>query len=219
MTKKIFYLSIFISSFTFCKKVTKSDNLEHDKILKIDSLANRYLELNRFSGTIVVSKEEEVIYNQSFGFADYESKRPFSDKTAFKVGEITKVITDNLISRLVEQDKFLLTDGLSKFVTEIKSDLTINDLLSSSISEKSNDDYNTLGKLIEKVSGKSYQENLNEYNRDLGLENTYFQKEDSSLAMGYLFHNYRGNELELQKSPSYNLEKAFSSKGLKSYGE
>lgn len=48
------------------------------------------------------------------------------------------------------------------------------------------------------------------------MENTYFQKEDSSVAIGYLFHNYRGKGLELQQSPSFNPEIAFSSKGIKS---
>lgn len=216
MSKKIFYLPIFILTFTFCKKDNKSENLENNKVVKIDSLANRYLELNRFSGTIVVAKGEEIIYNQSFGLADYENKIPFSDITAFKIGEITKIITDNIVHQLIALNKLQLTDNLSKYMEDIKSDLTINDLLSANKSNKNDLEYQTLGKLIEKISGKTFQENLTEYGKGLGLQNTYFQKEDALLAVGYLYHNYRGNGLELQKSPSYNLEKAFSSNGLKS---
>jgi|GEM_PF-1374384 len=215
MIKKIFYLSIFILSFTFCKKETKSVNLENDKNFEIDSLANRYLELNRFSGTIVVAKAGEVIYNQSFGFADYESKRPFSKETTFKVGQITKIVTDDLIRKLVAQDKLLLTDNLSKFDIGVKSELSINDLLATNKSEENDIEYGVLVQLIEKVSGKTYQENLNTYCKDLGLKNSYLQKEDSSLAVGYLYHNYRGNGLELQQSPSVNLDEVFSI-GLKS---
>ena len=137
MTKKLFYLSIFILCFSFCKKKTKLENLENDKIVKIDTLANRYLELNRFSGTIVIAKGDEIIYDHSFGLADYENKRPFSNGTAFKVGEISKLITDNIIGRLVTQDKLQLTDSLSSYLENYNSDLTINDLLSLSVSEKS----------------------------------------------------------------------------------
>ena len=50
----------------------------------------------------------------------------------------------------------------------------------------------------------------------MNLENTYFQRTSSEKAVGYLYHNYRGSGLELQQSPSYNLEEAFSSIGLKS---
>ncbi len=123
------------------------------------------------------------------------------------------------------RDKFQLTDKISKYITEIKSDLTINDVLnhkpnfaieSSDKHERNDLDYNSLGLLIEKISGKSFQENIEEYSKDLGLENTYFQKVDSTLAIGYLYHNYQGNGLELQRSPVSNLENIFSSNGLKS---
>jgi hypothetical protein len=48
------------------------------------------------------------------------------------------------------------------------------------------------------------------------LENTYFQKIDSTIAVGYLYSNYRGNGDELHKSPSSDLNITFSSNGLKS---
>ena len=42
-----------------------------------------------------------IMYNKFFGFSDYENKTVFSDKTAFKVGEITK----NVAYILKEQGK------------------------------------------------------------------------------------------------------------------
>ncbi|MGB1243359.1 MAG: serine hydrolase domain-containing protein, partial [Chitinophagales bacterium] len=198
---------------------TKNKSIEKSKSNRIDSLANRYLELNRFSGTIAVKRSDSVIYHQSFGLADYENKIPFSDKTAFKIGQITELITWSILNKLVKKEKNELSDSVSQYFSELKSDLTVEDLLNQSFyssNTKDEIDFNTLGRLIEKVSGKSYQENIKEYGDDLELENTYFQKEDSSAAIGYLFHNYRGNGLELQKSPSFNPEIAFSSKGIKS---
>ncbi len=239
-----------ILSFLSCKRETnsKSEYLERTKTDKIDSLVNRYLELNRFSGVILVTKEDTIIYSNSFGLADYENKVSFSNKTAFKIGEISELITANIIREMAKKDKFQLSDTISKYIPEIKSGLTITDLLNhktnlptiqliqeqnpelkystveyvnlaiqaSRRSEKSDLDYNILGLLIEKINGRSFQKNIEDYSNDLGLENTYFQKSDSTLAVGYLSHNYQGNGLELQKSPVSNSEIKFSSNGLKS---
>lgn len=126
---KIIYLLFLICFFLSCQKDYKQKNeyLQKEKTDKIDSLANRYLELNRFSGTILIAKENEVIYNNHFGFADYEKKKHFSKNTTLK----------------------------------IKKDSTILD----------------------------------------GKISTHSQNVDTTLAIGYLYDNYRGNGLELHRSP------------------
>ncbi|WP_299126249.1 serine hydrolase domain-containing protein [uncultured Winogradskyella sp.] len=226
LMNKLFYLSFLMISFLACKTETKTgiENLEQLKTEKINSLGNRYLELNRFSGVILVTKGDSILYSNNFGLADYENNKPFSNKTSFRVGKISELIIVNIIREMVIEDKFQLSDNISKYIPETKSELTINDLLnhkpnsvieSSGKSEESDLDYNSLGLLIENISGKSFQENIEEYSNNLELENTYFQKASSDLAIGYLYHNYQGNGLELQKSPVSNSENTFSN-GLKS---
>ena len=107
--KRILYISIFILSLLSCKKDNNSENetIEKSKSHKIDDLANRYLELNRFSGSILVAKDNRIIYNQSFGLADYENEIPFSSKSAFKIGELTKLITSDILHRLKEEKKII----------------------------------------------------------------------------------------------------------------
>ena len=214
MIKKIIYITFFLITFLSCEN--KAQILETDKLKvnKIDSLANRYLELNRFSGQIIVAKNQTVIYNKSFGFADYEKKTPFSNKTAFKIGEISKIITENIILKLAENETIKLTDKVSKYLNAFESEYTINDL----IIDNTDSNTNTLGKLIEKVSGKNYQYNIDEYGKTLKLENTFYNKENSPVAKGYLYNNYRGKGLELHESPTYNLNDVFSSQGIKSTG-
>lgn len=211
---KIILLVISLICICSCKSnnQSKPPYLEEAKALKIDSLANRYLELNRFSGTILVAKNGSEIYNENFGFADYENNIEFSSNTAFKIGEITELVTANIIHGLVKERKINLSDSISKYILEVNPDRTIGELLD----KKSENDFNILGKLIEKVSNRTYQQNIESYSKELELENTFFENTDSSLAVGYLYHNYRGEGLELQKSPTYNREEAFSSKGLKS---
>ncbi|WP_100612739.1 serine hydrolase domain-containing protein [Confluentibacter lentus] len=250
MKNKLFYFCILIFSLISCKKdkESKSEHLKESRIENVHILANRYLELNRFSGVILVSRNNNIIYNESFGFADYESKKPFSDKSIFKIGRISELITENMVQEMANKGDFQLSDSISNYIPEIKTDFTINDLLShnthlpsiqqiqqqnpelkyatiayvnlglksSETSESSDLDYNILGLLIERISGTSFQKSIQNYAANLGLENTYFQKQDTSLAVGYLYNNYRGNGDELYKSPSADLDMTFSSNGIKS---
>lgn len=217
MTHKIIYLTICCFFLLSCKteKETKTPVIEPQKIGQIDSLANRYLELNRFSGTILIAQNETIVYNKSYGMADYKNKTPFSSKTAFKVGEITQIVTHHLVKQLVQAGKVKLTDSLSKYLANFKSEAVVGDVFKPNPTV----DSHVLGKLIEKVSNKSYQKNIEAYGDKLGLKNTYFTKSDPNLAVGYLYHNYRGKGLELQKAPHYNLKTAFSSTGIKSTAE
>jgi CubicO group peptidase (beta-lactamase class C family) len=250
MTANKLLLLILILSFISCNegKKSKSEILDKQKDEKIDSLANRYLELNRFSGVILITKDGTSIFNNKFGLADYENDKPFSNKTTFKIGEISELVTANIIKEMAENGNFQFSDMVSKYLPEIKSEFTIADLLnhqtnlpsiqkiqeqnpelkystvdyanlaiqSSYKSSQSDLNYNILGLLLEEISGKSFQENVEIYSEELSLENTYFQKADSSLAVGYQYNNYLGNGPELQKAPVSNAEISFSSNGLKS---
>jgi hypothetical protein len=214
MTRKIIYAATLILLLLSCKKENKSKvkQLEKEFAEQIDALAYRYLALNRFSGTIVLAKDYRIVYNQSFGLADYENEIPFTPNTAFKVGDITKLITSELITGLINEGKINKTDKVAQYLEELESDIKVVDFTK----HNADIDYNIAGKLIEKISNSSYQENIDAYSKALGLENTYFQKEAAKHAVGYLYHNYRGKGLELEQSPVYNLNEAFCSKGLKS---
>lgn len=222
--------------------------LNNPTTAKIDILAQRYLELERFSGVILITKGDTIIYNNSFGLADYESNIAFSDKTSFKIGKISEVITANIIRKMVEKDAIKLSDKINQYIPEIIAEFTIKDLMehktslpalatvieqnpdipystikftnlaikSSDTAQYSELNYNLLGVLIERQSGKTFQENLQDYSENLGLVNTYFQRLDTALAEGYLHYNHRGKGLELLKSPIYDANIAFSSNGIKS---
>ena len=249
MIRKIIYFSILLFMIPSCtsNSKTNSPTLGIDKINNIDNLANRYLQLGRFSGVILVNQNGSTLYNSNFGLADYENNTHFSDQSAFKIGTISELITANIITNLVEKGSLELTNKVSKYIPEIISDLTINDFLkhetnfptiqqiqrqnpstkysiidfanvataSSKFAERSDLNYNILGMIIEKISNKSFQKNLEQYSQNLDLKNTYYHKIDSNLAVGYTFNN-QGNGLELQKSILTNQEKTHTSNGLKS---
>ncbi|MGB0431157.1 MAG: serine hydrolase domain-containing protein, partial [Bacteroidia bacterium] len=218
MLNKIILSVVVISSFCACnynKKSQKSgDLLGEDKSAKIDSLVMRYHKLNRFSGTVLVAFKGELQYQKHFGLANYENKIPITSTTAFKVGEITELVTLNILKKLVDENKLEMSDSLSQFVQKVGIKASIGDL----VNEKVDVSYNLIGELIEKVSKADYQKNIEDYAKSLGLEHTFFNDEDAVIATGYLYDNIDGKGLKLRKSSSYNLNDAFSSTGLKSTG-
>ncbi len=250
MKSKIIIFSVIAFSSLACQNdpPEEQENLAEAKVAKIDSLANRYLELGRFSGAIVVAKGESVFYQNYFGLADYENNQSFSDRTTFKIGAVSELVTSSIIQQMADDGKIDLTDSISTHIPEINAGFTVGELLnhqanlpsiqsiqesnpeveyatiafanlatnSSETSERSDLGYNILGLLIEEVSGQSFQENVEQYAEERGLENTYFQAEDSTMATGYLYNNYRGNGMELHESPAYNPDVKFSSGGIKS---
>ena len=88
----------------------------------------------QFAGTVLVRLHAKTIYEESFGFADYENRTPFSADSRFEVASVTKTFTAAAILRLRDQQKLSLDDALSKFLPGFpQGDLiTIRHLLSHS---------------------------------------------------------------------------------------
>lgn len=53
---------------------------------EIDKLGQRYTELGRFSGSILVAQNDAVIYHEHFGLADLKKKCPFPGRQLLKQG-------------------------------------------------------------------------------------------------------------------------------------
>ena len=244
----LFILLLFLSAACRHGDTVSQQPIGRAKQSSIDALVNRYLALGRFSGVVVVADSQAVYYSNSFGLAKYEDNTPFSDLTAFKVGKVSELILAQLVEQMAEVGKFALSDKITQHLPEIKTDLTIQDLLTHNTrfpsiksigamhpeqeyttvgyanlaatapnaTGQSDLDYNILALLIEKVSGQSYQKNIAGYSVRLGLENTYFQSQDTALATGYLYYNHRGQGLERTVAPIYDEAIAFGSRGIKS---
>lgn len=213
MVQKIGTILVIIVVFLSCQKdENKGSSMSKSESMKIDSVANRYLALNRFSGNVLIAKNEEVLYNKNYGLADYENNKPFSKNTAFKVGEISQLISNEILLNLLKLNKISSTDKVSKYLPNEDSKIKIEDIFDFAMIDTSN----IAGKLIEKISAKSFQENIENYSSELKLENTFFNKENRPFATGHIYQNFQGNGLKVQKSTSYNLAEAFSSLGLKS---
>ncbi len=92
------------------------------------------VDVNDFSGTVLVTKNDSVLLKQSYGFADYEWNVRNTIDTKFQLASVSKQFTAAAILLLAERGKLSLNDNLSKFFPDYpKADsVTIHMLLSHS---------------------------------------------------------------------------------------
>ncbi|WP_347217158.1 serine hydrolase domain-containing protein [Chryseobacterium sp.] len=144
-------------------------------IARIDSLMKSANQSGAFNGNILVSKNNKIIYNTSFGFTDATKTKKLTPDYRFNIGSITKEFSGVALLQLQEQGKLKITDPVSKYIPELPkwaNEVSVKDLLqyTSGIPNvnwkkiKSNQDVFDDLKLIEKldfVPGAQYDYNMN----------------------------------------------------------
>lgn len=99
---------------------------------KLDNYFNTLERNNKFMGSVAVSKNGELIYSKSVGFADVENKVNANQNSKYRIGSITKSFTAVLILKAAEQKKLNLNQTIDKWFPSIKNakQITIKHLLS-----------------------------------------------------------------------------------------
>src|SRR4029078_10167525 len=84
-----------------------------------------------FNGNILVAENGKIIYQKSFGLADFSNKVENNINTAFPIASISKTITATAVLQLVESGKLKVTDPAKKYLPQFPyPDITIQHLLS-----------------------------------------------------------------------------------------
>ena len=101
---------------------------------RIESYLQPYLEIDHLSGTVLIARGEEVLYERSFGLANFELDVPNTSETLFCIGSINKPLTIVILARMVEAKQLALTDKLAKFLPEFPraDEITVDQLLNHS---------------------------------------------------------------------------------------
>ncbi|MDN4012835.1 serine hydrolase domain-containing protein [Chryseobacterium gambrini] len=176
---------------------------------QIDSVFKKY----QFNGSVAVFKDSVELYRKNQGFADFKDQLKINDSTVFAIGSVSKQFTAALILLQMEQGKLNVDDKVSTYLKEFQNknyeNITIHQLLNhtsglNTLGGKlqfksgtdffySNDGFNTLGKIVEKVSGKSYDENILDLFKEAGMNH-------SSTATSFEGENFAGAFLGNQKN-------------------
>lgn len=82
---------------------------------KIQKYTRAYADAYDFHGAILVSKNNTVLYEEAFGYANKEWTVKNTSTTRFPIASLTKQFTAAAILQLAEQKKLSLDDRLSKY--------------------------------------------------------------------------------------------------------
>lgn len=113
MKKINLILILFLSLNIVAQKNVFNSNQE--KVNQIESLMTKSYERGLFNGNVLISKNNKIIYQKSFGFTDEKKKTLLNDKSIFNIGSIAKEFNAVSIMILVERGLLNLDDPISKF--------------------------------------------------------------------------------------------------------
>lgn len=144
-----------ISKLVFIAEVSEPVNLPNGSVNQKETLdwLDAYVQkLNSdtdLSGSILIAKGNDILFEKYFGFSDVERNIPVSASTLFNIASGGKMLTALCIAKLVEDGKIKYSDKLSDYIVgfikskdkEFAGNVTIHNLLShtSGIGEYWND--------------------------------------------------------------------------------
>jgi len=101
------------------------------KVAQADEHIAAYVELKKFSGSVLIAKDNEVLLNKGYGMANYEHDVPNMPYTKFRIGSVTKQFTAMAIMILQERGLLNLDDTLDQYIPDFMNGdkITIHHLL------------------------------------------------------------------------------------------
>jgi CubicO group peptidase (beta-lactamase class C family) len=106
---------------------------------EIDVIFNQAYPANSPGATVLIAKDNKVIYRKAFGMANLELKIPMKPENVLQLASITKQFTSVAILILMEQGKLKLKDSLSKYISDFPrgNEITVHHLLNHTSGIKS----------------------------------------------------------------------------------
>jgi len=96
----------------------------------LDAYMQAAVNVNQFTGSVLIGKHDHIIYQKTFGTLDYANTKPLDESSMFELGNITEEFTAAAILLLKDKGKLKLTDPITKYLPELPyNTITIKDLL------------------------------------------------------------------------------------------
>ena len=184
---------------------------------QIDSVFSKY----QFNGSVAILKNDEILYRKEAGFEDFSTKSKLDNNSIFAIASISKQFTAVLILLLEDAGKLNTEEKVSKYLADFQTNqlqnIKIKELLNhtAGISDfgngllaqpgkefhYSNKGYRMLGEIIEKVSGKSYDENLKELFDKVDMKDSYSANSFQGKNFASAFTGNSKNSQEVENMP------------------
>lgn len=101
------------------------------KAKKLDSLFVELHKKKNFNGNILIAEKGKIIYKNSFGLANEQTKEKLNENSIFELASVSKQFTAMAIVILKEKGKINYEDKIIKFIPELSNykNITIRNLL------------------------------------------------------------------------------------------
>lgn len=197
--KKFLVLSLLISMGSLLA--------QNSKVEKLDALFSDLYESGRFNGNVLIAENGEILFQKSYGYADFKNQLPLNADTVFDLASVSKEFTAAALLLLQKEGKLNLNDPISNYIPELDfyGTVTLKQLVQHTSGlpllfpvfikywdtnktavnqdvaelfalhqpemsfapgtdfEYNNANYALMGLIIERVSGKSFNEYLKEH--------------------------------------------------------
>jgi CubicO group peptidase (beta-lactamase class C family) len=97
---------------------------------KLDSLLKRINKRHDFHGAVLVAKNEQIVYSNQIGIADFKNKTLLNKESVFQLASVSKQFTAAAIMLLNERNQIKLTDTVNTYFPDFPyKAVTITNLL------------------------------------------------------------------------------------------
>jgi len=96
--------------------------LSSERLKRIGLLVKAHIAAGTLSGAVtLVARQGKVAHLEAHGQVDMEAKKPMQTGTLFRLASMTKPLTAVSILMLMEENKLILADPVSKFIPEFRN--------------------------------------------------------------------------------------------------
>jgi CubicO group peptidase (beta-lactamase class C family) len=103
---------------TLAAQTPKSAAFSADRLKRLDSLLQKYIDDNQVSGAVaLVLRDGNPVYERAVGWADKEGGRKMQTDTIFRIASQTKAFTSAAVLALMEEGKIGINEPVSHFIS------------------------------------------------------------------------------------------------------
>jgi len=162
---------------------------------KIENYINHLVKENKFSGSILISLNEDMILCKGYNKSNYELLTDNTKETKYRIGSLTKQFTAAAILQLVEKGLLSVDDKLSEYISDYPrgDEISIHNLLTHTSGIFNYTDDETFD--LMKIKHHTIYELINEFKyRDLNFTpgEKYSYSNSGYILLGYIIKKVSG---------------------------
>jgi CubicO group peptidase (beta-lactamase class C family) len=110
--------ALLLSTFCCSSIAPTSRAQEKDNTARMEEIIHSYVSDKQFMGTVLVARDQTVILDKAYGYANLEWNIQNTPTTKFRLGSITKQFTSACIFLLQERGKLKIDDPVKKYMPD-----------------------------------------------------------------------------------------------------